>query len=106
LFAALLTACAPQATPTPVFTDEPDVSVDLETDSENASSLDDVSAAPTQVPVQEVVSEGSMPGCTVSSGGLFPEREEDSLFRPVDETDWVLGKATAATTIIEYGDFQ
>ncbi|HUF39292.1 MAG TPA: peptidylprolyl isomerase [Anaerolineales bacterium] len=47
-----------------------------------------------------------MSGCTLQSLLREADEEEVSLFPPVTETDWRSGPDTAATTIVEYADFQ
>lgn len=49
---------------------------------------------------------GPEPSCTVSSPQPTPGPTEQTLFPPVNETDWALGPETASLTILEYGDFQ
>ena len=44
--------------------------------------------------------------CTLVSASPEPDSTSVSLFPPVSESDWTIGPANAALTIIEYGDFQ
>ncbi len=47
-----------------------------------------------------------MDGCTLQRDLGLSDSEEESLFPPVTGEDWRSGPDEAATTIIEYGDFQ
>jgi hypothetical protein len=66
-------------------------------------------ATPTQAPPPTASQPGdpsaAIPACTVRSA---PSRtpEEDSLFAPVTENDWIKGPLDAKITLIEYSDFQ
>jgi len=46
------------------------------------------------------------PGCTVVSPKPTAGPTQESLFPPVSNQDWAQGAATAAVTLVEYGDFQ
>ncbi|NOY98749.1 MAG: hypothetical protein GXP40_06045 [Chloroflexi bacterium] len=48
----------------------------------------------------------SGPECTAIKAIPTPGPEEESLFPPVAEDEYVRGPADAPVTIIEYGDFQ
>lgn len=47
-----------------------------------------------------------MDGCTLQTLLEAPDATEASQFPAVSDQDWVQGPENAATTIIEYGDFQ
>ena len=61
---------------------------------------------PTETAPAEAVGPTAEPGCTAISPRTDPTAEEESLFPPVSESDWVHGSETAKVTIIEYSDFQ
>lgn len=46
------------------------------------------------------------PGCTVTSMQPTPNPTLQAIFAPVSDDDWVIGPASAQTTLIEYSDFQ
>jgi hypothetical protein len=57
-----------------------------------------------------VATTDSSANCTVSSS-VFPtpnptEASQTSLFKPVSDSDYVLGNKEASITFLEYGDFQ
>ena len=66
------------------------------------------SVAPTTRPASQAATAGPSipPGCTVVSPKPTPGSTQESLFPPVSDQDWVQGTATAAVTLVEYGDFQ
>jgi len=41
-----------------------------------------------------------------TAAAITEPAEQESLFLPITEDDWVIGPETAAVTLIEYGDFQ
>lgn len=94
LLVLILTACssAPSAVPTPT----------LPHPATPTATLPGSSTA---------ISSESNNNCTLVSQGIMPtsdptEAASLSLFKPVSDADWILGKNDAAVTILEYSDFQ
>lgn len=64
-------------------------------------------APPRAAPTAQVLTPSPVAArCTVVSPRPTPGPTEQSLFRPVNETDRAAGPESAALTIIEYGDYQ
>lgn len=58
-------------------------------------------------PTEAAVVEAQAPaGCTAVSPQPTPGPTEQSIFPPVNESDWVKGPDDAYVTILEYSDFQ
>lgn len=103
LIVILLAACSPAQTEsapdtvTEAVEESTRTPVPLPADTELPAAETDVPAAADDSP---------MDGCTLQSVLQAPSATEVSRFAPAGPDDWQLGPETAATTIIEYGDFQ
>jgi hypothetical protein len=100
LFVIGLSACTGLATPvTIVVTATPEAT--------SAANPPTQPAGPTTAATSSGAIGPSAPaGCTVVSPQPTAGPTEQSLFPPVQPTDWVRGPETASVTIMDYSDFQ
>lgn len=106
LLVFVLAACQGE---TPVATEVDDTSAVVATATRVPTKIP---AVPTDLPnpttgsTQEASDLPVPVGCTVISPRPTPGPTQQSIFPPVDESDWVRGPETAGVTLIDYSDFQ
>jgi cyclophilin family peptidyl-prolyl cis-trans isomerase/protein-disulfide isomerase len=111
----LLAACTPVSTPTPAAS-QPQSATSAPTIEQPKPATQAAPATPTTAPTltdaQKAAEPTTAPAaskeakCTVVSLLPTPGPTEASLFPPVSDKDWLLGKKTAPITFLEYSDFE
>ena len=106
ILSLILAACGTTTlTPEPMVL-EPSLAAPTNTSqpiAEPTTPVDQPADSATELPTAV---ETTMDGCTLQTA-LQPSAESaNSRFPAVTESDWQIGPADAATTIVEYGDFQ
>jgi cyclophilin family peptidyl-prolyl cis-trans isomerase/protein-disulfide isomerase len=105
LLAVLLAACA-SSTPTPTVTVIAATASVLPEPVLPTASPESFSGRPPGTELSVDIDGPPRAGCTLQTVIRSADAEEASLFPDVNETDWVTGPDDAATTIIEYADFE